>query len=107
MNNQTNNPPVSQGQKIDVFIDSVGDKGDGVARVKGFVLFVSGAKKGERIQVEIQKVSKNVAFARKIGPAQAATAPESLQQAVKENPVEQIDYASLGEGSEDFGEDFE
>ena len=32
--------PVNVGDEIDVKIEAVGEKGDGVAKVKGFVLFV-------------------------------------------------------------------
>ena len=36
--------PVRVGEEVDVKIEAVGEKGDGIARVKGFVLFVPGVK---------------------------------------------------------------
>ena len=32
--------PVREGEELDVKIEAVGEKGDGIAKVKGFVLFV-------------------------------------------------------------------
>ena len=101
-NNQA--PPVSEGQVIDVLIESVGDKGE-VAKVQGFVIFVPGTSKGETVKIKIERVSTNVAFAKKVGEASSATAPEDIKNMAHEDPIEQIDYDSLGEGSEEFGED--
>ena len=104
MAQQNNQPPVSEGQTIDVLIESVGDKGDGVAKVQGFVIFVAGTKKGETCKIQITRVSTNVAFAKKIGDASSAQAPEEIRNMAHEDPIEKIDYDNLGEGSEDFGE---
>ncbi len=38
-------------------------RGDGIARVKGFVIFVSGAKKGESHRVKILRVARRIATA--------------------------------------------
>ena len=62
--------PVRIGDEIDVKVEAVGAKGDGVVKKKGFVLFVPGVKEGEEIRVRITKVLKKVGFAEKIGPAQ-------------------------------------
>ncbi len=87
-----------------MLIESVGDKGDGVAKVEGFVIFVAGTKKGETCKIKITRVSSNVAFAKKVGDASSAQAPEEIKNMAHEDPIEKIDYDSLGEGSEDFGE---
>ena len=50
-----NAAPVKVGEEYEVNITAVGGKGDGIAKVKGFVLFVSGAKKGFS-KVRITKV---------------------------------------------------
>ena len=51
-----NEAPVKVGEEYEVNITAVGGKGDGIAKVKGFVLFVSGAKKGDFLKVRITKV---------------------------------------------------
>lgn len=57
-------PPVEEGERRTVEIESLGDQGDGVTRVeRGFVVIVSDTSPGERVTVEITNVRENVAFA--------------------------------------------
>ena len=56
-------PPVDEGDTHIVEIESLGDQGDGIARVdRGFVVIVPDTKMGERARVEITDVRENVAF---------------------------------------------
>ena len=56
--------PVAEGETRVVEIDSIGDKGDGVARIDGgYVVIVADAEVGERLRVEMNQVRENVAFA--------------------------------------------
>ena len=58
-------PPVDEGEIRDVTIESVGDQGDGIAKVeRGYVVIVPGAEPGDEPTVEIEQVKQNVAFAR-------------------------------------------
>jgi len=59
-------PPVKEGDEIIVFIDDIGSRGDGVARVGGFLIFVPDSKTGERIRVRISEVSRTFAVAERI-----------------------------------------
>ena len=61
--------PVKVGEEYDVEISEVGSRGDGIARIKNFVVFVSGAKMGEKIKVKITDVRGRFATAEKVGPA--------------------------------------
>lgn len=57
-------PPVEEGDVVDVEIEDVGDKGDGIARVgPGYVVIVPGTELGERVSIEITEVRENMAFA--------------------------------------------
>lgn len=57
-------PPVSTGEQRTVEIESLGDQGDGLARVeRGFVVIVPETTTGERVVVEITDVQETVAFA--------------------------------------------
>lgn len=57
-------PPVSEGETRKVEIESLGDQGDGIAKVdRGFVVIVPDTEIGERVTVEIGDVGSNVAFA--------------------------------------------
>jgi len=57
-------PPVDEGEVRDVTIETVGDQGDGIAKVeRGYVVIVPGAQPGDEPTVEIEQVQENVAFA--------------------------------------------
>ena len=45
--------PVKIGEEYDVEIKEVGSRGDGIARVKNFVIFVANTKKGEKCKIKI------------------------------------------------------
>jgi len=57
-------PPVDVGETREVEIDSIGDKGDGIARIdRGYVVIVPDTKVGDRATVRIETAKENVAFA--------------------------------------------
>jgi translation initiation factor 2 subunit 2 len=52
-----------EGNVYEVLIEDVGRKGDGVARMDKYIIYVPGTAKGTRTRVKINKVTGNVAFA--------------------------------------------
>ena len=57
-------PPVSEGEVREVTIETLGDKGDGIAKIeRGYVVIVPDAEPGEEPTVEITSVRENVSFA--------------------------------------------
>ena len=57
-------PPVEEGETIDVEVESIGDQGDGIARVdRGYVIIVPDTDVGDRVTVEVTTVKENMAFA--------------------------------------------
>ena len=62
--------PIRVGEELDVKIEAVGAKGDGIAKVKGFVIFVASTKQGDTVRVKITKVFRKVGFGEVIGEAQ-------------------------------------
>lgn len=62
-----NQPPVVEDETRIVEIDDVGYQGDGLTRVdREYVVIVPEAEKGERVEITIETVRENVAFARVI-----------------------------------------
>jgi len=57
--------PVKVGEEYDVEISEVGSKGDGIARVKNFVVFVNGVKQGEKCKIKIKEVRNRFAIGEK------------------------------------------
>ena len=57
-------PPVDVGETREVEIDSIGDKGDGIARIdRVYVVIVPDTEVGDRATVRIETTKENVAFA--------------------------------------------
>ena len=71
-------------------INEVGSKGDGIARVKNFVVFVPGANKGEKTRIKITDVRNRFAIGEKVGKAlEVSEAAETLEEAEPEEELEE------------------
>jgi translation initiation factor 2 subunit 2 len=54
---------VEEGESYELRIESVGNKGDGIAKIDKYLIFVPGAVKGEIVKAKIKKISGTLAFA--------------------------------------------
>jgi len=54
--------PVEEGKEYDVEVTEVSRKGDGIARVQGFVIFVKGGTTGQKVKVKITSVGPRFAI---------------------------------------------
>lgn len=99
-------PPVKVGEELDVSIDAVGEKGDGIATKSGFVLFVPGVKVGDKVRIRVTKVLSKVGFAEVVtgsaAPAGESVAAEAPSEEVAE---EEEDVEEESADTEDFGEE--
>lgn len=84
---------MEEGKEYDVSIESVGGKGDGIAKIQGFIIFVSGVHVGDQVKVRITAVRRNFAIGEPVGAVEAAApvAPEALPEeaGVAEAPIEE------------------
>jgi predicted RNA-binding protein with TRAM domain len=55
--------PVEQGKEYDVNVTEISRKGDGIARIQGFVIFVKGGQVGQNVKVRITGVGNRFATA--------------------------------------------
>jgi predicted RNA-binding protein with TRAM domain len=94
--------PVKEGDELDVKIEAVGEKGDGIAKKQGFVLFVPNAKTGDEVRVRVTRVLRNAGFAEVIGGA--TSKPEEKPAPKEEDEVSELEEESKEKDSEDFGE---
>ncbi|ASJ06884.1 deoxyribonuclease [Thermococcus pacificus] len=60
-------PPVRRGERYKVRIETLGKGGDGIARIKGFVIFVPKTNVGDEVQIEIKNVKERFAFGEVVG----------------------------------------
>ena len=103
--------PVKIGDELDVKIEAVGEKGDGIAKKEGFVLFVPNTKEGQEVKIRVTKVLQKVGFAEVVGESESApkeeAGEESEEQAgeTEQEPEAEESEEEKLEDSEDFGED--
>ena len=62
-NNNFGPKPVETGKEYDVQITETSRKGDGIARVQGFVIFVKDGKVGQNAKVRVTNVGARFATA--------------------------------------------
>src|SRR3989338_6361888 len=96
--NQT--APVNVGDELDVKIEAVGEKGDGIAKKDGFVLFVPNTNEGDEVKVRVTKVLRRVGFAEVVGKGEAS-------EEASEEPATEEDEPKDEESASDEPEDKE
>lgn len=69
--------PVKVGQELDVKIEGVGEKGDGIAKVSGFVLFVPGVRAGDDVRIKVTRVLNKVGFAELVSRNESSSDEDS------------------------------
>ena len=96
--------PVKVGDEIDLKIEAVGEKGDGIAKVKGFVIFVPNTKEGQEVKVRITKVFRKVGFGEVIGEGSVKEETEEVKENEESYESEEMSE-DTAEDSESFGEE--
>ena len=89
--------PVKEGGEYNVTIEEVGIKGDGIARVKGFVIFVPDTKKDDTVRVKVTRVLRKFAIGEKIGEATGAPETDAPAEVAAESDAEAADDAPTEE----------
>lgn len=109
-NNNSQTAPVTVGEVIKAKVLSVGERGDGIIRTKGFIIFVPNVKAGDFIKLKITKVSSKVGFGEfieKVEPFEEEQrgripTPEELRRR-SQGPKEDVSDLLTTEGdTEDF-----
>lgn len=73
--------PVESGKEYDVQVTEISRKGDGVARIQGFIVFVKGGRVGQKTRVRVTHVGDRFATAETIDGGE--------QQQAEQQQVEQ------------------
>ena len=99
--------PVKEGEEYDVEISEVSQRGDGIARVKNFVIFVAGAKQGEKVHIKVTEVRGRHAVGEVVGAGgstEGAAEEETPAEEAEESEAEGAEGAAAGsENKEDEG----
>ncbi len=54
--------PVKVGEEMDVDITEMSRKGDGMTRIKGYVVFIPNTKEGDNVKIKITQIRPNHAI---------------------------------------------
>jgi predicted RNA-binding protein with TRAM domain len=65
--------PVEVGKEYDVTISEISRRGDGIAKIDGFVIFVAGAKQGWQGKVKVTQVANRFATGTVVGGAEGSS----------------------------------
>jgi len=63
---ETEKEKLTAGKEIDVQIQEISKRGDGVVRMGDIIIYVPGTRAGDQIKIRIEKVSGSVAFAKRM-----------------------------------------
>ncbi|MDG7007293.1 MAG: TRAM domain-containing protein [Nitrososphaerota archaeon] len=68
--------PVEVGKEYDVTISEISRRGDGIAKIDGFVIFVAGAKQGWQGKVKVTQVANRFATGAVVGGSEGMSGSE-------------------------------
>ncbi|MDY6770049.1 MAG: TRAM domain-containing protein [Candidatus Nanohaloarchaea archaeon] len=96
--------PVAEGETYEVEIEDLGSKGDGIARVDNFVVFVPDTEVGERVEIEIDSVGRKFAFGEvvdRLGEADTAAGADAGEETGETDEVADAGAAEPAGAMED------
>jgi predicted RNA-binding protein with TRAM domain len=56
------NPPVEIDKEYEAKIEDISRRGDGIAKIEGFIVFVPNTKQGEQVKFKITRVGRRFAI---------------------------------------------
>jgi predicted RNA-binding protein with TRAM domain len=80
--------PVEVGKEYDVTISDVSRRGDGIAKIDGFVIFVAGAKQGQQVRIKVTQVSNRYASGQLVDGGSASSAHSEAMTSEEESTEE-------------------
>ena len=80
--------PVEVGKEYDVTISDTSRRGEGIAKIDGFVIFVAGAKQGQSAKIKITRVTDRFATGEVVTGAGAGTTDAPAESTVSEEQPE-------------------
>ena len=105
--------PVKEGDVVEVTIEGIGEKGDGIAKIQGFVIIVPHTQQGQRVKIKVTAVRGKVSFGEvveRLGEGTTEEQPEMEEEAaeVTEQSEETAeDEEDGGAMEDDFGDEEE
>jgi predicted RNA-binding protein with TRAM domain len=79
--------PVETGKEYDVQITEISRKGDGIARIQGFVIFVKNGKVGQNAKIRVVQVGNRFATAEIVNGGGSSSSMSSTSTTQSSNEV--------------------
>ena len=73
--------PVEIGKEYDVEIAETSRRGEGIARIKGLVVFIPNTKPGEHVRIRVTRISRRFCEAEVVGKGEAKAEAETEETA--------------------------
>jgi predicted RNA-binding protein with TRAM domain len=96
--------PVEIGKEYDVEIAETSRRGEGIARIKGLVVFIPNTKPGDHVKIRVTRISRRFCEAEVVGKGEAKAETETEETAGEAE--EARDTEETGE-TEEAGEETE
>lgn len=87
--------PVESGKEYDVQVTEISRKGDGIARIQGFVIFVKDGKVGQNAKIRVTQVGNRFATA-EIVDGNSSTPDTSSASSEQQTTTEEASTESSG-----------
>lgn len=100
--------PVKLGEECEVTIEEISRRGDGIAKIQNFVIFVPGTKVGDKVRVRITRVASRFAVAEKVSTMETTLThtpsikegigevAEKTEPAIPAHPIELTSIEGIG-----------
>ncbi|TMI33408.1 TRAM domain-containing protein [Candidatus Bathyarchaeota archaeon] len=76
--------PVEEGQEVDITVDSVGRRGDGIGRINNFVVFIPGTNAGDKVKIRITGVRGSFATGEVISKSEVVEEEKEEEENVED-----------------------
>jgi predicted RNA-binding protein with TRAM domain len=80
--------PVEIGKEYDVEIQEASRRGEGIARIKGLVVFVPNTKPGDKVKIRVTRISRRFCEAEVVGAGEPKAEEETSETTTEEETSE-------------------
>jgi predicted RNA-binding protein with TRAM domain len=80
--------PVEIGKEYDVEIQEASRRGEGIARIKGLVVFVPNTKPGDKVKIRVTRISRRFCEAEVVGAGEPKAEEEASETTAEEETSE-------------------
>jgi predicted RNA-binding protein with TRAM domain len=80
--------PVEVGKEYNVTISDTSRRGEGIAKIDGFVIFVPGTRMGQTARIKVTQVSERFANGQVVEQSSSTTAPAGAAPAASQSAEE-------------------